>query len=174
MEISAILTRLTPAEAVIDFDAEPDYELRGRLVGPTCEYSTTVEVAYPIRHGRIFIPEPAWWDTESPFLYAGPIEVWRDSIKCAEAQMRVGLSHKGTVDGRYVINGKPTPMCLDSVRAIDETDLRARRAQGRNAVLVPAALAEAAYEIGDRIGLFVLTFEPVTVNPLVHPCAVRM
>src|SRR5436190_14007505 len=64
-------------------------ELRGRLMGPRCPYASTVEVAYPLRpipglngdtpgaiRRRVVIPEASLWDTESPFLYEGPIELW--------------------------------------------------------------------------------------------------
>src|SRR5262249_18790282 len=63
-------------------------EIRGRLMGPRCAYSSTVEVAYPIRmvkheYGKedhpyvstqVIIPEPCFWEPETPFLYQGIIE----------------------------------------------------------------------------------------------------
>ena len=67
-------------------------QVRGRLTGPRCPYTTTVEVAYPFReHSRDYgeggsprltlraiIPEPSWWDPQTPFLYEGPVELWQD------------------------------------------------------------------------------------------------
>src|SRR5947207_11661331 len=87
--------RLTPTEAELAVEVtcsprRPACELHGRLLGPTCAYSTTVEVAYPIRKprvceddpgrliGRVVIPEPSWWDPDSPFLYVAAIELWED------------------------------------------------------------------------------------------------
>lgn len=171
MKLDITLTRLSPAEAVIDYDADDDYELRGRLVGPTCEYTTTVEVAYPVRAGRVVIPEPALWDPETPFLYAGPIELWRDGVRMAEGRVRLGFCQKGFVGGRFLVNGKPVTFCLDSVDEVDEADLRQRRAAGRNTVVVHREQAARAYEIADRIGLFVQTWEQVAVDQLLHPSA---
>ena len=61
----------------------PTTEVHGRLVGPSCPYASTVEVAYPLTplrqtgptvpgalRLRVVIPEPSLWDTQSPYLYA--------------------------------------------------------------------------------------------------------
>src|SRR6266852_5537993 len=66
-------------------------EIRGRLTGPRCAYSSTVEIAYPIHmihheygkeddphiSNRVTIPEPCIWEPETPFLYQGMIELWQ-------------------------------------------------------------------------------------------------
>src|SRR5262245_48142127 len=99
---------LNPAEAELWITAVPRdllsvMELRGRLMGPRCSYSTTVEVAYPLRPlprqpdnprqliARVVIPEPSLWDPESPFLYQGPVEVWKDGNRWCETQLSHGL-----------------------------------------------------------------------------------
>src|SRR5262249_11539683 len=83
-------SRFDPAESELWITVVPDFprsttQVRGRLVGPRCRYSSTVEVAYPWREwsrqyekegephlsSRIIIPEPSFWDPESPFLYQG-------------------------------------------------------------------------------------------------------
>src|SRR5687768_8525338 len=79
------------AELWVTVEAEsdaPGAEVRGRLMGPRCLYASTVEVAYPLRPfprhpeglppltRRVVIPEPSFWDAESPFLYEGPVELW--------------------------------------------------------------------------------------------------
>ena len=86
---------LSPADAELWVLAEPEQltpatEIRGRLVGPTCPYSSTIEVAYPLRPfpklpeslapltRRVVIPEPSMWDPVAPFLYQGAIELWQD------------------------------------------------------------------------------------------------
>src|SRR5438093_6580949 len=96
--------RLTPTEAELAVEvayspAQPTCELHGRLMGPTCVYSTTVEVAYPIRRphvsddnpqkliGRVVMPEPGWWDPESPFLYTAVVELWDDGSKLGAARV---------------------------------------------------------------------------------------
>ncbi|MCS6852084.1 MAG: hypothetical protein NZ700_13055, partial [Gemmataceae bacterium] len=74
-------------------------ELRGRLVGPRCRFSSTVEVAYPLRPARpaetvpgavaarVVIPEPCLWDPDSPFVYMGPVELWSAGQRLAEVSV---------------------------------------------------------------------------------------
>src|SRR5437763_15625817 len=94
--VTVHLDRLTPTTAV-----------RGRLMGPTCRYAGTVEVAYPLRSlgpsqkppasegpaltTRVVIPEPSFWDPESPFLYHGPVELWEDGERREQVTVRHGL-----------------------------------------------------------------------------------
>jgi hypothetical protein len=79
-------------------------ELRGRLHGPKCVYSTTIEIAYPPRPvlraghdesrtflGRIIIPEPSLWDPVAPFLYEGTLELWAEGRPLAKVQVSHGL-----------------------------------------------------------------------------------
>src|SRR5262249_5856055 len=67
----------------------PATAVRGRLMGPHCRFAETVEVAYPMRPVptpalsdqnelvcRVVVPEVSLWDPQSPFLYAGPVELW--------------------------------------------------------------------------------------------------
>ena len=65
----------------------PTTELRGRLSGPKCPGSETVQIAYPLRMlpstgealvARILIPEPNLWTAETPFVYEGTVELWQD------------------------------------------------------------------------------------------------
>lgn len=168
------LVRLTPAEAVIEtaFESAGVY-VAGRVTGPACEYSTTVEVAHPIRDGQVVIPEPAWWDPESPFLYALSYEIWHapQKRKWAEGRLRLGLSHARRDGGGVVCNGKAWPLRSVRLDAADERAFRAARAAGHNAVVVPVSAVKAACEIADRIGLFVTTDEPVEMDRLRHPSA---
>ena len=76
---------LTPTEAEVWISVRADgstgdLSVRGRIMGPHCAYASTVEVAYPLRPlrgapdtlgatARVLIPEPSFWDPESPFLY---------------------------------------------------------------------------------------------------------
>jgi glycosyl hydrolase family 2 len=103
------LHHLTPAEAEVWVTAELNeassgLELRGRLVGPRCPGATTVEVAYPFRpcpegvadqpHAlavRAFIPEPSIWTEQTPFVYEGPLELWRDGECQDKVKVTVGL-----------------------------------------------------------------------------------
>jgi hypothetical protein len=101
--------RLSPAEAEVWVVAEVDAvtlatELRGRLVGPRCPGTSTVEVAYPFRPPprpgaealgtlavRALIPEPNLWTAEMPFVYEGPLELWQDGRRCDLATVSVAL-----------------------------------------------------------------------------------
>jgi beta-galactosidase/beta-glucuronidase len=90
--------RVNPVQADLDVlvylqSLSTRTEVRGRLVGPTCVNTSTVEVAYPLRESareaesnliclRASIPEPCLWDQESPFLYRVILELWDDGQPC--------------------------------------------------------------------------------------------
>src|SRR5262249_16988932 len=103
-------SRLEPAECELFLTVYPDEvssntQVSGRLIGPRCLYSTTVEVAYPVRESsryyasidiprivvRIIIPEASFWDPTSPFLYEGPLELWEAGNCVDRIQLRHGL-----------------------------------------------------------------------------------
>jgi hypothetical protein len=163
-----ILTRsLSPVEAVLTVSGEaeqvtPQTELRGRMIGPTCPYAATIEVAYPLRPspkmpdalpltGRIVIPEPSLWDPVSPFLYHGHIELWQDGVLHDRASVRHGLCSFRLQAGDLSWNGKPLKLRAASRPNLAPNDLPSLRAAGYNALLLewPApALLEAAEHIG--------------------------
>jgi hypothetical protein len=173
MPIKLQLPRLTPVEAEIELLPSAGLiELRGRLMGPSCAYTTTIEVAYHARGNRIVIPEPAWWDPQSPFLYRGPIELWQGVERIELEQVRLGLRHT-TIDGDQVIhNGRPIELKTRRIESADEAACRDVRSAGFNAVEVPAAIADPVCEIADRIGLFVLCDATAKIDPLRHPSAI--
>jgi hypothetical protein len=173
MPIQLRLLRLTPVEAEIEFTSSGGpAEFRGRLMGPTCAVTTTIEVAYHIRGNRIIIPEPAWWDPQSPFLYRGPVELWQEYGRLETARVQIGLRHT-TVSGDHIIhNGRPVELKSKQVETVDEATLRAVRNAGFNAVEVPVTLADQASAIADRIGLFVIPDGPMEIDPLLHPSAI--
>jgi hypothetical protein len=166
------LLRLTPTDAELAIEVPTEFEARGRLMGPSCLYSTTIEVAYHVRANRVIIPEPAWWDPQSPFLYRGPIELWQDGEKMESGRLQVGLRHTVITGTNVVHNGKPVELKLQRMEAVDEAALQSARNAGFNAVEVPALLAESACVIADRIGLFVIPDGPVKIDPLLHPSVV--
>jgi hypothetical protein len=171
MPIHLRLLRLTPMEAEIELVA--DREVRGRLMGPSCVYTTTIEVAYHVRGNRVIIPEPAWWDPQSPFLYYGPIEVWRDGL-CVETEpVRIGLRHTNMAGNEIVHNGRRVELKSRRIESTDEDTLRRAREAGFNAVEVPAALANECCAIADRIGLFVVPDGPADIDLLRQPSFVR-
>jgi hypothetical protein len=91
--------RVSPAEADLLVIVEADRvdtgtELRGTLIGPKCPGVETVQIAYKLRSaqrpdqphnslaGRIVIPEPNLWTSETPFIYDGTVELWQDGERC--------------------------------------------------------------------------------------------
>jgi hypothetical protein len=78
-------------------------EIRARLLGPHCRYSTTIELAYPFREefrdslktpvvlSRAMVPEPNLWGAGTPFLYTCHAELWEAGQLCDQAQIRLGL-----------------------------------------------------------------------------------
>jgi hypothetical protein len=105
--------RLSSAEAEVWVIAEveavtPTTELRGRLVGPHCPGTSTVEVPYPFRPParaaggppgtltvRVVIPEPNLWTAAMPFVYEGPLELWQDNTRCDVEIVTVALKLAG-------------------------------------------------------------------------------
>src|SRR5262249_19936731 len=96
--------RVNPVQADIDVTVYPETlangtEVRGRLVGPTCVYASTVEVAYPLRESsrekesaphislRVIVPEPSLWEQESPFLYRLVVELWQEGKLCDQKSL---------------------------------------------------------------------------------------
>lgn len=188
-DIVVVPVRLTPAEAVLVVELQcaslqATTEIRGRLMGPACLYSTTIEVAHPLHmtdrerghpprvRGRIVIPEPAWWDCESPFLYHGPIELWEHEHKVGDARLRIGLRHAEWTGDRLHWNGKPIVLRTQSLSELDDATLQSLRLRGFNGVVVPAAVARSAWPVADRIGMLVLAESDVESKGLQHPCAV--
>jgi len=45
---------------------------------------------------RVIIPEPSFWDPQTPLLYRAVIELWEDGERCDQAQFDLGLR---TLDG---------------------------------------------------------------------------
>src|SRR5438067_2489008 len=102
LNASVIDHRLDPHETELRIHVEvekvtPTTEIRGRIIGPRNVYSSTIEVAYPLREiarnehleMRVVIPEACWWEPKTPFLYQGLLELWQDDVLCD----RRNLSH---------------------------------------------------------------------------------
>jgi beta-galactosidase/beta-glucuronidase len=100
--------RLDPVEAELELFVELETvtsqtKLQGRLVGPRCPGTTTIEVAYPLRERRressdgarivcrVVIPEPSLWEPQTPFVYEGIVELWEGATRCDQAQFSTGL-----------------------------------------------------------------------------------
>ena len=163
--------RLDPVEAevLVHVDLEhatSSMPVRGRLIGPRCPYSSTVEVAYPFeqrfaeeghRRLRVVIPEPCLWDPETPFLYEGLVELWDAGQRRDQVQIRHGLRRFSL--GRHGLRWNGRMLTLrGAVRSSRQPDdaLRLHRA-GSNLLLVPITAGDSTlWEIADRFGFLVL------------------
>jgi hypothetical protein len=192
---------LTPATAEVWVTVLPQRQdagtdVRGRLMGPRCAYASTVEVAYPLRpltpnpspplRGRgeeeralphdavtrqVVIPEPSFWEPESPFLYEGVVELWQDGTRCDQRTIRHGLRLLTLGSRGLRLNGRP--LRLRGCQPPGVCDVRDLRSRGCNIVVAEAA--EGLCDAADRLGLFVLapatTPDRSEVRRLVaHPC----
>lgn len=175
-DVVVINHRLDPHETELRILVEveqltPTTEIRGRLMGPRSVYTSTVEIAHPIRHVgtrsdapqielRVVITEASWWTPQSPFLYQGPLELWQDGELIERRQISHGirslqLTSKGLrLNGKsFLLRGKVVePQCT-------ETELRQWRDDGINVLLTN--VYESRMEPGhwtstDQFGLFVL------------------
>ncbi len=145
----------------------PTSEVRGRLMGPRCRYATTVEVAYPLRPfprppeslpgitRRVLIPEPSFWEPQTPFLYEGPVELWEDGERSDEVFVSHGLRtfHLGPRGLR--LNGRPLPLRGVAREPSSEPQALSLREAGYNLVLA-STMAAQLWELADRIGFLML------------------
>jgi hypothetical protein len=168
--------RLDPAEAEVWISLHPERltsttQVLGRIVGPRCVYSSTVEVAYPMREQRrqyekegdpgltmrVIIPEPCLWDPQSPFIYQVNAELWESGKIC----QNVATSHslytlKLTPQGlRW--NGRPVSLFGVARARFSEAEASKLRQTGYNTLLVETTADTAeACRLAARLGFFVL------------------
>jgi hypothetical protein len=162
--------RLTPTEAELAIKVEiehpiADADIHGRLMGPTCRYGSTVSVAYPIRQlpaetsgpdariGRVIIPEPSWWDPVSPFLYGGPVELWKGGQTVERITARCGLHHATVNGGRLIWNGRPLELRAVTNDDVTANQFPAMRAADVNLVVVSADRLADLWGESDEIGI---------------------
>jgi hypothetical protein len=168
--------RLDPAEAEVWITVVPEEltaatRISGRLMGPRCPYSATVEVAYPLRPWkredeegdsksltmRVVIPEASLWEPESPFLYQGPVELWQDEQLCERVELSHGL-RVITLGPRGVrVNGQQ--LMLEGIQGerFSEEGLAHLHQAGCNLLLVPVtARTIPLWEVADRLGFLML------------------
>jgi beta-galactosidase/beta-glucuronidase len=110
-DVSIKNVRVNPVQADIDVTVYPETlsattAVRGRLVGPSCVNTSTVEVAYPVRETsrekeatplislRAIIPEPCLWDEQSPFLYKLILELWQDGKLCDQKSLMHAITRQ--------------------------------------------------------------------------------
>lgn len=168
--------QLVPAQAELWIAVEPDHqtpttEVRGRLMGPSCPYASTVEVAYPLRPlspsqkpvepagltRRAIIPEASLWEPQCPFLYQGPIELWQNGRHCDRAIVRHGLRTVQWTERGLHVNGRSVKLHGRRVAAFSEEEATRWHRAGYNLLIAPvAAYCLDAWEQADRWGFLVL------------------
>jgi hypothetical protein len=171
---------LTPAEAevwitILPADSLSDMAVRGRLTGPRCQYATTVEVAYPLsplpdhlaRPGdltaRAIIPEPSFWDPESPFLYEGTVEVWKGGNRWYEAAPSHGLRVLQLGKSGLHLNGRAlTVRGVERQRLSAEDALQLRQEGCNTLVSLVSPETVSLWDSADQFGFLVLGRLPDT------------
>ena len=168
--------RLDPVESEVWITVEPEERtettrIGGRLMGPRCPYSSTVEVAYPLRPWnkeqgendvenltmRVIIPEASPWEPETPFLYDGPLELWRGDAKLDERRVSYGLRSLALRRKGLVLNGKPFSFRGVKVSHLDEGQARRLHDAQFNLLYAPVTGDDdALWQLADRYGFFVL------------------
>jgi hypothetical protein len=185
---------LHPASAEVWVRVEPEepaagLELRGRLMGPRCRYSNTVEVSYPLRPlkqsppgltgllARVVVTEASLWDPESPFYYEGPVELWQDGRCVDRATVRHGLRQAVIGPRGLIWNGQPLTLRGRSAERLpSDAEAQAWRADGVNLLL--AAPEAAFWDLGDRFGFVLLgrlrsaedEARRLPIERAAHPC----
>jgi hypothetical protein len=165
---------LNPTQAevwitVIPDQLNPTTEIRGRVMGPRCPYSTTVEVAYPLTAlskskgsvgaltRRVVIPEPSFWDPVSPFLYQGPLQLWEENRCCHWLQVSHGLRTVDCGSRGLQLNGKRITLHAAQRECRSEEDARRLRQADVNCLLVNVTRkTRPTWEMADQFGFLVI------------------
>lgn len=144
-------------------------EARGRLMGPRCLYSTTVEVAYPLRPfarlpeglpglpRRVLIPEANLWDPVSPFIYQGLVELWEKGKQCDQVHVSHGLRSLGLATQGLRLNGSPFLVRGAARTQCSEEEAHRLHQAGHNTLLVPVSPTTVdLWDTADRVGFLML------------------
>jgi len=149
----------------------PTTEVRGRLMGPRCPYSSTIEVAYPLRPlptnqkqpdlsgltVRAIIPEGSLWEPQCPFLYQGPVELWQDGQRCDQVILSHGLRSLQRNERGLRLNGRPLTLHGRKTTVCSDQEATQWHQAGYNLLIAPVAASSlGVWEQADRFGFLVL------------------
>jgi hypothetical protein len=174
--IEVIDHSLDPVSAEVWISVHPEHDtaatvVRGRLMGPRCLYSNTVEVAYPLRPmparqeqpelsgltARVLIPEGSLWEPQCPFLYQGPVEIWQDGQLADRVILSHGLRSLKRKEHVLFVNGRPLTLHGRRINGCSDTEATELRQSGYNLLIAPvAANSLTVWEQADRFGFLVL------------------
>lgn len=146
---------------------EPGVELRGRLLGPRCRFTSTIEIAYPFRPAgppgeyAANVPEPSLWEPARPFLYEGPIERLGPSGRSEEGRLMLCFRTLKLGPKGLTLNGKSIAIRGKELSAVpDEAELLELRQQGVNALLGDVDVQMGSIsDLADRLGFLVILRE---------------
>ncbi len=175
-EIEVVNHRLDPTETILHvrIPGHIPGQIIGRLNGPRCPFSTTVEIAYPLRErerGEIatlsaVIPEPSWWDPESPFVYHGFIELPHGDAKPERTTFQHAIYWLQMTSKGLRLNGRPFQLrgkCVDQIGSLDS--LRDYRSRGFNWLILPESPAIEMRNLCMTHGFFVSHESALTDQP---------
>lgn len=146
-------------------------EVRAALAGPKNAVARTAEAEHPfepvevedeepgVRSFALSIPDPALWSPASPSRYEGALELWEAGQLVDSTPLHYAVYVLSWEEDRVFVNDEPLTPNLREVAALDEAVARRLRKEGVNVVLLPADQA-AAWELADRLGLFLMGMLP--------------
>lgn len=120
----------------------PGCTLRGRVIGPTCEYSQTLSASIPFLAksptiapdkpapllAEAILPDPCFWSGELPFLYHAHIELRRAEEVLATDERQFGIRPLGAQGRRLVLEGRTWVVRAADARELPRPPLAAWRA----------------------------------------------
>jgi hypothetical protein len=158
--VHVAVQRLDPTEADVRVTvdvagASADLEVKGRWVGPRCALRSTVDVAYPLRQGRVIIPEPALWEPDSPFLYSGIVELWHGGERLDRVTLDHGLRHLTLGQQGLRWNHKPLSLRGVVLQRLTDGEAALLRERGINLILTDSTDGTVE-QAADRLGFVVI------------------
>lgn len=160
--IETTLVRMEPVLAELHLRIDPDpkdlAESWVRLLGPSCLYASTVEIAYPAhslaRPGefRILLPEPSYWEPETPFVYHLLVEDRAQGQGIRSRRFPLPLRRFQVLGGRCRLNGKDLHLVGRRVAGVVVEALDRFRAEGCNALVLEADAGHEAITEATRRG----------------------
>jgi hypothetical protein len=171
LSLNVLTTRFDPLEAEVSISVEPaepveQLSLRGRLHGPRSPYADTVEIAYSLKalpvegdllRARVVIPEANFWTPKAPFLYEGPVELWRGEA-CVDRQHVVhGLRHAALSRKGLHVNGQAFQLRGVTLGELTDEAIPRLREADINLLVAPVRVGCVDLWIrAERAGFFVL------------------
>ncbi len=166
---------LAAPRALVDPAELATWRLEGRIVGPTCRYSSTLQARIPLAHrglttwgdrlallAEAAVPDPCSWSTELPFLYRAIGDVVVGPATRAAFEQPFGLRRLSIVRRRIALEGRLwVPRVVRREAVVEPTPLESWRAAD-TALFVDdpdEALCRAADETG--VVLFARAPQPV-------------